>query len=654
MADRELKVRIATEGESKVKQAIDGTTRSAKNAAREQSQATKESAREGVAAAKKAAQDRTRAEKLAAKETAAAAKKAERERVQAAKQAAKEIAAEEAKLAKARAEWFRRQEQARKAAERRKKRDEDQRRRDEIRRSTQRDDRIMGGLAGAGAMAAGMMGLSGLQEVLGGIVSRMQEVASAVGAAAGRQGLGERTASAQQFELGLTRLADEVYADLAPAERRREVAELREELLRVAEATRQSPGDLLESLTGLQSEFSAFAWGRQNLRAIADEATRTGSEMQSLSRFVALTRQQFGDIDAGRAFDIVTQAGLQGAVTPEALASEFAPILGTFGSVVDRNQSMSAEARLRQFTAMANVVRSGGVEPAVAATQMRSLLAALDEREVQEDIALATGGRIRGRRRDRRTGQTHRIIQGGVQLSQFTDSNGAIDLAGFFEALSERQDFAGIGTIQGTVGRIEAAQALNTILQRQRDETTRGDENATFRELTDADAEAGRAVRDRGLTNVRGTDFMVARADAVRGQVEGIRNVSRSREANVANVAETGLQSQGLLGEILAATPIPSLIGTYMEHGGPVSDFLMRAAGQHELVAARQIRAAGPEMARQQEAREAAGIERRDLEEVMHGRPLRVEVVNPQPVAAAGVVAPDPRRSQPPVLRTGR
>lgn len=655
MADRELKVRISAEGESKVKQAVEGTTKAAKNAAREQSAANRQAAREGVDAAKKAAQDRAQADRQAAKASSDAVKKAEREAAAARKRAVREMVSDVKKAEAEKRAEFRRTQQEQQRAERRRARELERRQRDESRGGLGSQDRMLGGLGSAAMMGASMVGIGSLQEVLSGFVSRMSEVADAVGAQAGRQGLGERTAGAQDFALGLTRLGGEVFAGMDAGVQRRELAAVRDEIVAIAEATGQEPGALLQALTGLQTEFSAFRWGRENLRAIADEASRTGSEMETLSRFVGLTRQQLGqDLEAGRIFDIVAQAGLEGAISPEQLASEFAPILGMFGTTVDRNGSMGSEDRLRQFVAMANVVRSGGADPAAAATQMRSLIESLDERQVQEDIALATGGRVRGRRRDRRTGQTHRIIQGGVQMADFTNEAGAMDLAGYFEALAAHREFAGIGAIKSTVGRTEAAQALNTILTRQRDEATRGDDNATFRELVNADANAGNAMRTASLRSVMATDAMVARRDAAQTGTEGIANEGRSRQANFTNQARTILESNGMLGEAAAAMYVPEMFGALMANENPVTDFLLNNMGLGSLVAARTSASAGQQSVAAQDAQRAAGIERRDLEEVMRGRPLQVEVINPSPATeGGGGRGDDPRRSASPALRTG-
>src|SRR5690606_6957068 len=144
----------------------------------------------------------------------------------------------------------------------------------------------------------------------------------------------------------------------------------------------------------LQTEFSAFDFGRQNLRALGDEATRTGTDVQQLARFAGLVRQQFGDIDVSTMLDIAAQGGRQGALSPEQLSGEFASQVCVFRSPADPNKTQSSEALFRQFVATANVVRSSGLNPAESATATQNMLAALADEDVQARIALATGGRF--------------------------------------------------------------------------------------------------------------------------------------------------------------------------------------------------------------------------------------------------------------------
>lgn len=677
MADRDLRVRLSAEGESKVKQAIDGTAQKARQSAREQAKASREAAQ----AAERAAREKLRAEERAAKQSAAAARKAAQERARA-DQAATKAAADAVR--KGEAEKRREFERTRREQERQERR----RQRtiaqmggfdrgatpgrapfDLPRRRSAFGGMDASGLAARfGPAAMGGFALVGLERMLSAFVQQQSALLAAVGQRAGVQDVPERQVSGMDFQLGLTRLGGEVLEG-DPEEQRRQLAAIQAEILAVAEASNQEPGQLLTALQTLQTEFAAFDFGRRNLRALGDEATRVGADVQVLARFAGLARQQLqlGDMPADRMFDIASEAGLSGAIDPETLAREFAPIIGTFGSVVDREQSLDPEQRLRQFIALSNVVRSGGAEPAVAATQMRSLLASLDQRDVQEEIALATGGRVRGRRRDRRTGETHRIISGGVQLSQFTSEDGAIDLAGFFEALAERREFAGIGAIQGAVGRIEAAQALNTILQRERDEAAGIEDNATFRELVNVDAAAGAARRSVNLANVRSTELMRAREQGIAGQIEALHSLKARSQVSGLTLQEA-LRERGFTGEMLAGNATTMTLGT-AALSSPLARVLESETVRnlanlpHEALGLgieSPLSALGGAIGATRGAKGGAGtgtssmLAKREFEEALHARPIRVEVVNQPPPSAPAASGGDPRRNDAPALRTGR
>lgn len=532
MADRELTVRLRARGDSEVRRVVRGVTSDVRKASTEQTRAAQQAGRAQQEIAK-----RTGAKVREEQARALAAHKAtERERLRETERT------ERARIAAAR-------RAVREAA-----RDEERSRR----RSTGR-----GRGAGVGDQVGDLVGRvgadlvsSGLRAVVDRFVAQLTEVSDAVSSAAGRQGIGERTATAQQFRLGLTRLGGEVFGGVPAEQRAEQLAQVEQEINRIALATNQEPGALLDALQLLQTEFSAFEFGRDNLRALGEEASRTGTDVQQLARFAGLVRQQFGELDTSRIFDVVAQGGLQGALSPEQLSGEFANQLGLFRSFADPNGRSDPEQLLRQFVASANVIRSSGASPAESATLMQNLASSLSDRRVQQRIAARTG----------------------VRMSRFRDREGRLDLAGYVEALAARPNFGSLESLRSTIGDQQASLALNALIMRQRDEATRGDDNATLRELQSVSAESGGAMRTANLRDVMGTSFMAEKGLAVQGLVAGIREeTGQSGVAYHANAVRTALEDQavgGVGGQLIAGTPGLSHLASFLGNAPGLGDLL--------------------------------------------------------------------------------
>jgi hypothetical protein len=572
VADRTLNARLRFTGASQVKAAIEGTAAKAREAQRTTRTATQRAQREMVADVRRAEREK----QAALKKTAAEATKAERARAVAAKRAIDTIAREQRK-----AEMARRREFDRTARE--------QERRD--RRTGQMAERglVGGGLGGAVAgasLAAGVV--AALQQGFAAFVQQQAALRQAVGAHAGVQDIGERTVSAQDFNLNLARSQGEFFQGQSFEEQGRSAAALREEILGVAQATNVEPGQLLDALALMQEEFSAFDFGRDNLRALADESKRTGASMEELARFAGTVRQQLGDIDVDKILDITAQGGLQGALSPEALAGEFAGQFGVFRQVVDPNQTADAETLYRQFVAQANVVRSSGLNTAESATANRALIGAISDPNVQARLAAASGGTLSHRRV--RGVQTY-SARGGVQLGNYRDASGQLDLTGYYEALADS------GITAEDLGRVEglpqtAVTALGAIIARRRDEQRGVADNADMRELQGVSVEAGGAFRARGLQAVHATGAYAAQTEAIRGMDEGIRG-ERGRSAEAVGglgIAES-MRHRGRLGQWLAesdtaVSAAQALQGSFWEGNGqrPTGPDLIGATGHEGVI----------------------------------------------------------------------
>lgn len=391
------------------------------------------------------------------------------------------------------------------------------------------------GTAVTGFAAGGIAAATGA--VLGAINQTLQNLTAAtqqIAGAQGFQGVGQRAVTAQNFGVELTRLTSEVGAvrglDL---EQQAELArDLQEQILGVAQATNQEPGALLEAMRTIQTEFGEFDFGRENLQALAEEAQRSGDDLNDLARFAGQFQRQFGQQDVGQLFDITAQAGLTSSLTTGAFAANFAGVSGVFRSAVDPRGQQSSEQLLRDFVAISNAVRTGTGDAATASTQTRGLLFALSDPGTLRRIERATGRR--GGRR--------------VRLGDYRDEEGRLDLSGFFSALSQNRNFRSLEDISQAVPNIRAAAGLNTILQREREGSA-----SSFSRLQSVSQAAGSRLRSQELNRVSNTEQQRQLAVGIGTQVQGIRGVEEvSGRSRIASATQARLQAEGLGGETIA------------------------------------------------------------------------------------------------------
>lgn len=426
------------------------------------------------------------------------------------------------------------------ASARRRQREQSQASR--TRRGGARGSFVSGALGRFAPAAMGTAAFAAIASSLSEVVQNLTNVTNAVAAATGAQDIGQRTVSAQEFEVELTRLTSEVGASRGGAldlEGQAEMAaELQAQILSVARATNQEPGQLLGALRTLQTEFGAFDFGVQNLRALALEATRSGDSLTELARFAGQTNRQFGDIDVDTLFNLSAQAGLTSSLTTGDFAENFAGISGVFRAAADPMGAADSATLVRDFVALANTVRTGTGDAATAATQTRGLLFSLANQDTQNRIALATGG-VEG---------AGGRIAGGVQLEAFKDEQGRVDLSGFFNALSEAEGFRSLEAISAAVPNIRAAAALNTVLSRQREGGA-----ASFTGLQGVSEAAGGALRAGGIRRILGTGQARQKAVSIQGQIEGIGGAEeRGGRAFVASRAQESFRGQGMFGEFVS------------------------------------------------------------------------------------------------------
>lgn len=483
--------------------------------------------------------------------------------------------------------------------------------------------------------ALGAAAIHQVTNILSEVAQNLANVTNAVQANAGGQDVGQRTVTAQNFGVELTRLTSEIGAvqGLDLEEQNRLAQDLQREILDISQATGQEPGELLQSLRTMQTEFGQFDFGRRNLRALAEEASRSGDEMEDLARFAGQTNQQFGEIPVDQLFNVAAQAGLTSSLTTGAFASNFAGISGVFRSAVDPQGNASSEELSRDFIALANTVRTGTGDAATASTQTRGLLFALSDQQTQQRIALATGGQVQGRGANRR-------VVGGVQAADFRDTEtGRLDLNAYFQALSEEENFQSLEAIGGAVPNVRAAAALNTVLQRQREGGDR-----SFSSLRNVSAESGAQLRETEIDRVLATDYFRQKAIANQGIAEGIQNVGeRSQTTRLAARTQEVLRGSGLFGEYAAGAlegPI-NLLSETVGTQGTLSDLLVSSRGinpaYRDPTAAERARGVT-------ERQEREGVNPQ-IAQLLGFRPALVEAIIQQRQADNAVANPDQIRT---------
>lgn len=525
MPERLLRIRIRTVGQETVQRAVRGITQGARQAAREQAQAERQSVREAQQSARareriaaREAQTRARV----AREAAATTAQAERTAMRESQREANAIYAMRMRQAR---------EQQRQAERVRQLRDQQRAQRGRVEMG------VAAGVTGAGIAQA----TAAMNAYFDAMTQRIETLTSAVGGRAGVQDIGQRTATAQDFELQLARSSGEFFQGMSPEERARQMSDLADEINRVAIASGQSPTELLNVLSTMQERFSAFGQGRRDLQAIADEAQRTGASMETLAEFVGIVGQQLGDTapTAQRTFDILAEAGLQGSVTPESFAENYGGLLGQFQS----QTGLQGEDALRQLLALANVVRPGAQSDSEAATQVHALMGSMGDQRTRDRLREATGG--------------HRVGHGASAHweggTTAIHDDGTID---YPQLIRDMSTVHGIGSTNEVFRRSEARLAVDTLTRAQ---TAPTQNRPSVDQLISVDADAAARRRAEDIQRVHSTSAYTSRAIAVQGEVEGIQQLQpRVTTANEhlafqEAVRQTG--SEGLLG-MLGSVPM--------------------------------------------------------------------------------------------------
>lgn len=535
MIDRILQVRIRPIGQESVTRALRGITSGARQQQRAQEQSARglertriQAERNATREAQRGAVARQRASQNEARDAQRMASQTARAREQATRQAARAESAANRSAQQEANELFRMRMRLHAQEQR------------QLQRAQERRGRVAGvvGLGVTGAATGAV--LSVITGTLSALTARLEAITSAVGGRAGVMDEGQRTARGQDFEIQLARSSGEFFQGVTPAERATQMAALANEINDVALAAGQSPTELLNVLDTMQTQFSQFQVGRRDLRAIADEAQRTGADMNELATFIGNLNQQLGDTapTAERAFDIMAQAGLQGAITPESFAANFGGSLGQFQT----QTGLHGEDALRQFAALANAIRPGASSDAEAATQLRGLMNSMGDEQTRSRIALETGGHAVGH------GASRHVVGG----SQFVTADGRID---YMQLIRDLSSVEGAGDTNAIFHNSRARLAVSSLTRAQRGETDAPSAEA----LAGVSAETAAARRAEDIRRVQGTSAFDARQAGVQTEVEGFRGlqprVAGAMQQIDFNEAALELGRQGELGGLLALLP---------------------------------------------------------------------------------------------------
>lgn len=256
-----------------------------------------------------------------------------------------------------------------------------------------------------------------------------------------------------------------------------EAGELRDKINEAAIATGRDQAELLESLQLNQGRFGNVDAAVANLEALSRAAVGANASVGALSLAVGTAGAVYGlsSQEADEYLNMMLAVGEAGSIEAENLAETFAPYMGVF----QRATGQTGLAGAQNATRFAGLMGTSFANDSEAKTLAEAALRQLGSMDVQERLALATGGRATGRGRNRR-------IEGGMRLS----ADGAIG-----------------GQVQDPLEAIRQLQALNL------------SPGQMQRILGDSNAVAGVGVIGTALQSEQGQAIMNASAADGRGSV---------------------------------------------------------------------------------------------------------------------------------------
>lgn len=285
--------------------------------------------------------------------------------------------------------------------------------------------------------------------------------------------------------------------------------ELRDKINEAAIATGRDQAELLESLQLNQGRFGNVDAAVANLEALSRAAVGANASVGSLSLAVGTAGAVYGlsSEEADEYLNMMIAVGEAGSIEAENLAETFAPYMGVF----QRATGQTGLAGAQNATRFAGLMGTSFADDSESKTMAEAALRQIGSIDVQERLALATGGRARGRGQNRR-------IEGGMRLS----ADGAIggQVQDPLEAIRQLQALnLSQGQLQRILGDSQAAQGVGVI-------------------GTALQSEQGQAIMNASAVDGRGS---VAAGLAAQESVNGAgRDLDRARAESFAAFQQNG------------------------------------------------------------------------------------------------------------------
>lgn len=261
----------------------------------------------------------------------------------------------------------------------------------------------------------------------------------------------------------------------------RSADELRARINAVSSETGIGQMDLLEGLQMSQGRFGGIDEAVANLDKLARAAVGANASFGALNLAVGTAGEVYGLTaeEADNYLNTMISLGAAGSIEAEQFAEVFAPFAGVFQRQSGQSGLQGATNAAR-FGALMGTSYAGDSQ---ALTLSEAALRQIGSMDVQERLALATGGRAVGRGANRR-------IEGGTRLS--TDGSIGGQVADPLEAIRQIQALGlSPGQLQRILGDSNAVQGVGVIGTALNSEQGRA--------IMAASANDGRALVDNGV-----------------------------------------------------------------------------------------------------------------------------------------------------------
>ena len=483
--DPDVKIRVGIDGRS-VRRAIDGITTDITKAEKERTKATKKADADATKSTVDAAKKRTKAEERHVSAFKRGEESKRREAIARAREILDDFRKNERRKREELARTLRETQMSERQRARLIARTERQIASDRSR--SVRDARgARGGTSGRGSAVLGGV-LAGGAAVAGAGLNAVNRMASAGGVRSREQLLQESLT----FNRDLAALSAQSGLD---------AESLRARINAAATSSGRDQMELLESLQLNQGRFGGIDAAVANLENLSQAAVGANASVGALSLAVGTAGAVYGlsSEEADDYLHLMLSIGEAGSIEAENLAETFAPYMGVYQRATGQTGAGGAESATR----FAGLMGTSFANDSEAKTLAEAALRQINSQDVQQRLALATGGRMQGRGANRTVSGGMRISADGALGGQVTDP---------LEAIRQLQSLGlSPGQLQRILGDSSAAQGVGVIGTALNTEQGRA--------IMNASADDGRASVARGLAsqesvNRAGRDLDRARAES--------------------------------------------------------------------------------------------------------------------------------------------